>query len=340
MAKKFQAKHDVILYYSKSKSSVFNTLYDSPTEGSLKTFESAMRRGYNVNLSKKMVTVFDWDKYNQAVKDKKIPSDLNPKEFGDGKPPMKDWWEDIKILGGPKNKERLGYPTQKPLALLERIVRAGSNEGDLVLDPFCGCGTAIEAAVNLERKWVGVDISPFAIDLVREKRLEPRGIQPRTFGIPQDLAGARKLARERPFDFEAWAVTRIAGLAPNESQVADRGIDGRGSLFTKLDDGRSLVIAQVKGGAFKLSQLREFLHVAERDEAAFGVYITLDPVASRDAKREVAAAGSVKFGAQSYPRVQLWTVEDYFSGRFPSLPPLADPFTGKAMEPSLFSGGV
>ena len=104
------------------------------------------------------MTVFDWEKYKAAVENGVIPSDLQPKEFTGGQPPMLDWWEDIRILGGPKNKERVGYPTQKPLALYERIIEASSNEGDIVLDPFCGCATTPIAAERLKRQWAGIDI--------------------------------------------------------------------------------------------------------------------------------------------------------------------------------------
>ncbi len=157
-ARRWQQKHDTILFYTKSNKYGFNVLRDPPTKGSQKTFASAMNRGYNLNRSKKMVTVFDWKKYKAAVDAGTIPPDLQPKEFTGGHPPMKDWWQDIKILGGPKNKERVGYPTQKPLALYERIIKASSNKGDIVLDPFCGCATTPIAAERLGRQWVGMDI--------------------------------------------------------------------------------------------------------------------------------------------------------------------------------------
>ncbi|MYH66551.1 MAG: hypothetical protein F4136_13085 [Chloroflexi bacterium] len=157
-AKRWQQKHDIILFYTKSDSFTFHVLRGEPTAGSMRTFESGRKRGYNANNSKRMVTVFDWDKYRQAVRDGKIPADLQPVEFKGGRPPLRDWWDDIKILGGPKNKERYGFPTQKPLALYRRIITASSNEGDFVLDPFCGCATTPVAAEQLNRRWVGMDI--------------------------------------------------------------------------------------------------------------------------------------------------------------------------------------
>ena len=166
-AKKWQAKHDVILFYVKGKGTPFHVLRGEPTEESLRTFKSGLAKGYNANNAKKMVTVFDWERYELAVNAGKIPKDLKPVEFTGGRPPLADWWADVKILGGPKNKERTGYPTQKPLALLRRIIEASSNKGDMVLDPFCGCATACLAAESLQRQWIGVDISPLAADLIR-----------------------------------------------------------------------------------------------------------------------------------------------------------------------------
>ena len=183
-ARRWQQKHDVLLFYTKGEDYTFNVLRSPPTAGSLRTFASARRRGYNLNRSKRMVTVFDWKKYQAAVDEGEIPSDLQPKEFTGGQPPMRDWWEDIRILGGPKNKERLDYPTQKPEALLRRVVLASSNEGDIVLDPFCGCATTLVAAEGLERKWLGVDVSPKAAELVVRRIKARQGmfrdITPRT----------------------------------------------------------------------------------------------------------------------------------------------------------------
>ena len=232
------------------------------------------------------------------------------------------------------SKEKLGYPTQKPVALLERIIRASSNEGELVLDPFCGCGTAVVAAHSLGRRWIGIDISAAAIDIIQERRLEPAGVEAPAFGMPQALADARKLAAEKPFAFERWAIQRIPGLAPNERQRGDGGIDGQGSLTaTPENHGSRRVLAQVKGGRFSLSQFRDFLHVVEHGQAACGVYITLDPVTSRQARALAAAQGeiSVVDSPGRYPRVQLWSIADYFDGGLPALPQLADPYTGRSL---------
>ena len=248
---------------------------------------------------------------------------------------MKDYWF-INMLGR-SSKERLGYPTQKPEALLERIIKASSNEGDIVLDPFCGCGTTVAAAKTLNRRFVGIDISSFAIDLIRDKRLKDKSVP--IYGIPQDLRSAEKLARENPFNFESWAITRLRGFVPNTKQVADGGIDGRASIAHKPDNwDTKLALAQVKGGKFSLSGLRDFIHVTDRDQAALGCYVTLKPVNSSAARVEALSTGKVSIsGEGSFPRMQIWSIEDYFDQRTPRLPLMNDPYTGKPMVlPQLF----
>ena len=152
------------------------------------------------------------------------------------------------------------------------------------------------------------------------------------------MYGARQLARSKPLDFETWAVTRLPGVAPNQKQVGDKGIDGRGQ-FLDSSNAKQILIVQVKGGKFNLTDLRDFLHVIEREQAALGVYITLDPVNSSDAKKEVANKGEFIIGASRYPRVQLWSISEYFSSstlRMPALPAMLDPFTGQALHPDMF----
>ena len=233
--------------------------------------------------------------------------------------------------------EYLGYPTQKRVGLIEKLIPVACPPDGIVLDPFCGCGTTVVAAHNLGRRWIGIDISATAIDIIQEYRFKPLGIESETYGIPQDLASARKLAAERPFDFEAWAVTRIPGMAPNERKRGDHGIDGRGSMLEKPEDASSkLVLAQVKGGrSFQLGSLRDFLHVVERENAALGVYITVDSVKSGEARAEARAKGTVSVGASVFPRVQLWSISDFFEGRWPNLPTLTNPYTGKPIQSTL-----
>ena len=242
---------------------------------------------------------------------------------------LSDIWTDIAPLN-PRARERLGYPTQKPRVLLERIIKASTNEGDLVLDPFCGCGTAVDAANRLGRRWAGIDISSFAIDLIRDRRMADHDVTVK--GTPFDLRGAEKLAREKPFEFESWAIMRMPGFVPNTVRVGDGGIDGRATLATKPADHKSrLALAQVKGGKFNLSQLRDFVGVTDAQKAALGIYVTLKPVTSPGAKIAAYGPGNVTVGAEQYPRCQLWSIADYFDDRRPHLPTMTDPYTGKPL---------
>ena len=246
---------------------------------------------------------------------------------------MRDYW-DIPALRG-NQPEAVGYPTQKPEALLERIIKASSNEGDTVLDPFCGCGTTVAVAKELKRQFIGIDISSFAIDLVQGRRLKDKTIP--VYGIPQDLRSAEKLATENPFNFESWAITRLPGFVPNTKQVGDGGIDGRASIAHKPDDWDSkLALAQVKGGKFNLSSLRDFIHVTNREMAAIGCFVTLRPVTTPASRREIIGAGKVSIEQHLYPRMQIYSIEDYFNRRIPKLPAMNDPYTGRSMLPSLF----
>ena len=241
-----------------------------------------------------------------------------------------DSWEDIDPVNS-QAKERLGYPTQKPVPLLERIIAASSNKGDLVLDPFCGCGTTIDAARRLNRRWVGIDISAFAIDLIRDRRLHDRTIP--TYGIPADLLGARKLAADKPFDFESWAVTRLPGFAPNMRQRGDGGVDGRATIAVRPDDVRSrLALAQVKGGKFAATYLRDFRHVIDREKAAISYFMTLDPAPARH-RADAKTAGLVHVSGQPFDRLNLWSIADYFNQRLPPLPPMTDPYSGRPLSP-------
>ena len=252
-------------------------------------------------------------------------------------PRVQDMWFDAAVRPiGRTSNERLGYPTQKPVALLERIIAASSREGDIVLDPFCGCGTTVAAAHNLGRRWLGIDISPFAIKLIVKRRFP--GMRIDTLGFPVDMEGAVELARANPFDFEKWAVDCISGMVPNSRQRGDGGIDGRGTLILKPEAHSDLVLAQVKGGSYSIGHLRDFLHTLEREKAALGVFITLQALRGRqrqNAEAELAGAGELTLGAASFPRAQLWSIEDWFADRLPRLPALADPFTGKAIPEEL-----
>ncbi len=328
-AQRFQRKHDIILFYAVSQESTFHVLRDAPTAGSLKTFESARRRGYNTNLSKRMVTVFDWAKYHQAIEDGKIPADLNPLEFSGGSPPMRDWWDDIRILGGPRNKERLGYPTQKPLALLERIIKASSNPGDLVLDPFCGCGTTVHAAEKLDRQWIGVDISRFSVGLMHERvksnfphRLAQKAIT--VIGLPETVAEARALAQQDRFEFEKWACGKIGangmGKRRPGTRGADGGLDGIIELLV-IRDGKifsETAIVQIKSGRVSADSVRALAEVVRQTGAVSGIMLCFaDQLTTVENQRSNEVWHDDE---RSYPVIQGFSIEDLLADKRPILP--------------------
>ena len=243
---------------------------------------------------------------------------------------INDIWTDISLERAAKSIA--DYPTRKPRALLERIIQASSNERDIVLDPFCGCGTTIDAARRLGRQWVGIDISSFAIDLIVHARLQDRDIP--VAGIPVDIASAKKLARADRLGFEKWAISKIPGFVPNEKQVGDDGIDGRATLMSSVAPySTRLVLAQVKSGklgdlATDVGRFRETI----RNNAVCGVFITMNKVDIQKRRApEFESMGRFEMESKDYPRLQFWSIEEYFDNRFPDLPPMLNPYTGKPM---------
>ncbi len=243
-------------------------------------------------------------------------------------------WTDI-IEINPMAAERLGYPTQKPVALLERIIGTSSREGDVVLDPFCGCGTTIDAAQRLGRNWIGIDITYIAIDLI-QKRLKDRfpGIEDGSYevaGIPRDKEAALALFSKSPFDFERWAVSLVNGQ-PNQKQVGDKGIDGV-ARFPLGDPnqnrgGIGRVLVSVKGGRnLKPEFVRDLLGTVDTQKAELGVLITLaEP--TRGMVDAVNHAGNYTHPAngQTFPKVQVITVSALLAGKRPSLPLTLPPY--------------
>lgn len=238
-----------------------------------------------------------------------------------------DIWDDIQHIRAAKI-ESLGYPTQKPVALLERILSASSQEGQVVLDPFCGCGTTVEAAEKLNRQWIGIDVTHYAITLI-ERRLARARINQNSYqviGRPTDLAGARDLARRDKHQFQWWAAWRLgARWYREEKKGADRGIDGR-MMFKNGPYGDGLIIISVKGGEnVGVQMVRDLRGVVEREEAQMGILVSLaEPTGPM--KNEAAAAGFVSKSAHGQlPRLQIITIEEMLDGHMPKLPPLPLP---------------
>jgi DNA modification methylase len=219
--------------------------------------------------------------------------------------------------------ERLGYPTQKPLALLERIISASSNEGDLVLDPFCGCGTAVHAAQKLGRQWIGIDITHLAISLI-EKRLKDAfpGIAFEVHGTPKDLASAQDLAQRDKYQFQWWAVSMVDALPfGGKKKGADGGIDG--IIYFKPDGKRTeKALVSVKGGGnVSVNMIRDLHSAMEREKAPIGVFITA-ALPTRQMETEAAAVGRFESEAtgRTYPRLQIITLAELFQGKKPDIP--------------------
>lgn len=246
--------------------------------------------------------------------------------------PIQDLWLDIPPALGAQD---LGYPTQKPLALLERIIQASSSPGDWVLDPFCGCGTAVAAAQKLGRRWIGIDITHLSISL-QKYRLESMfpNLTVRVVGEPEDLGAARKLAQDDRYQFQWWALSLVrakpvggaAGVRQGK-KGSDKGVDG---VITFMDDrsGKAKrVLVQVKSGHVKSGDVRDLIGALQNEDAALGVFISLEaPTREMEAAAHAAGFYDSPGWGKKYPRLQLLTIEDLLKGKTVNMPPTAQTF--------------
>ena len=234
-----------------------------------------------------------------------------------------DLWYDIPPINS-QAKERLGYPTQKPEALLERIINASSNEGDVVLDPFCGCGTAIAAAERLNRRWIGIDVTHIAITLIRHRLRDTfkDDLKPyEVLGQPQDVASALALATDSEnsgrYQFELWALGLVdARPAQDRKKGADSGVDGYINFFDDNSVKAKRIIVQVKSGHVTRNQIATLKGDMEREEAVIGLFITLE-MPTRPMEAEATSAGFYTpehFPDEHYPRIQILTIEELLAG--------------------------
>ncbi len=250
---------------------------------------------------------------------------------GPGGKAVGDLWSDISVIGRTA-AERLGYPTQKPRALLDRIVEASSQPGDVILDPFCGCGTAIASAQSLGRMWVGIDITHLAISLIKHRLFTGHGSKPKTDyevqGEPEDLESAKSLAIEDRHKFQVWAVGRLTAQPLGDTKKGkDSGIDGRVIFHDgNADDESKEVIISVKSGKPKVSEIRNLNGVVRREGAEIGVMVTLESP-TRDMAKEAADAGyysSPWDGGKKYARLQIITVRELLAGKQIECPPWSE----------------
>jgi DNA modification methylase len=233
--------------------------------------------------------------------------------------PVGDVWTDILPVQA-HSDEALGYPTQKPLVLLERIIAASSNEGDVVLDPFCGCGTTVHAAQKLKRQWIGIDVTHLAIALI-ERRLKEAfpGIAYEVHGVPKDADAARDLAERDKHEFQKWVVATIGGQPYKGGKKGmDRGIDGY-LHFRDAENKPQMAIISVKGGATNSAHLRDLKGTMEREGAKLGVFLTLNPP-TREMEKEAASAGLYDSGGGKVPRLQILTAAEVIEGKRPQVP--------------------
>ena len=234
---------------------------------------------------------------------------------------LHDVWSDIVSLGHAGGKERIGYETQKPVALLDRILRASSKPGDVVLDPFCGCGTTIHTAQMLGRQWIGIDVCVNACKVI-EKRLREHFADiwsnVEYIGMPKTAADAHELADIDKFRFERWAASLVDGMEANKKQRGDKGIDGYGRLPIRkgvfID-----VVSQVKGGSTSPGDVQAFNGARQQAGADLGIFTCFEDRVTANMRNAAVSAGRF----MDVPRVQIYTVEDYFENRRPEMPKAA-----------------
>jgi site-specific DNA-methyltransferase (adenine-specific) len=304
VARQHQKMHDVLLFYSKEPQAerTFNVLYgyEQLAESTLKTFGTKKQRA-------------DFSSGHRK------PGLEEEESKG---PPLSDVWE-VGIIP-PSGKEHLGYPTQKPEKLLERVILGSSNEGDVVLDPFCGCGTAVAVAHRLKRRWMGIDITHLAINLIKRRLKDSFGIEVEAIGEPVTLPDAEALAELNPYQFQWWALGLVGARPVVEKKGPDHGIDGR--LYFHDEAGSvaktKQVIFSVKSGQTSVRDVRDLRGVIEREHAEIGVLITLQPP-TQPMRAEAASAGFYRSPgwAKDYPRMQVVTVEDLLNGQGVNYPP-------------------
>ena len=292
--KDFGRRHDIILRYSRGTAHVFNL--DDVREEYAETTK---------------------ERFKHYIGNKRKQGDFGVQKLNPlGKHPD-DWWQIQPVA--PSSKERLGYPTQKPRALYERMIKASSNKGDLVMDPFCGCGTTIDAAHTLKRSWIGIDITILALDPMRQRLGDRHGLQPakdyEIDGYPTNMQEVRKLVNDenRRHDFSNWAVTRL-GLTPTPD-VGDGGKDGvkRVTLWNPEEskESQTRILAEVKSGNVTQTQVRAFCHTLTDLGVIAGIFITIDPVSS-GMRQTAANMGRFSHNNRTYPKLQFWQIDDTY----------------------------
>lgn len=233
-----------------------------------------------------------------------------------------DDWNDIEQASG---DESLGYPTQKPEALLERIISASSNEDDVILDPFCGCGTTVAAAQNLNRQWIGIDITYLSITLMKQRLKDTFGEAAKfeVIGEPVSVPDAEALAASDKYQFQWWALGLVGARPVEEKKGADKGIDGKIVFQGDKPGVFETIILSVKAGATGVAHIRDLRGVLDREKAAIGVLITMhEPTAPMMTEAATAGVFESEAWGKKYPRIQILTVAQLLDGRTIDMPPI------------------
>jgi len=346
--------HDVIFFFSKDKEFLWNgvyTPYDEEYKKRYRQVDADGRRWTDDNLTAKGLSGGGYTyEYKSATSLWRVPlktmerldkegrlhftktGGIRRKRYLDEMPglPIQDVITDIFPINS-QAKERLGYPTQKPLALLERIIEASSNKGDVILDPFCGCGTAVVAAEKLGRKWIGIDVTHLSISLMKYRLKDNFKLEEKknykVIGEPESLASARHLAQKDRFQFEWWALSLVKAKPQGGTggkrgkKGADKGIDGVMNFVGGAKGKMESVLVQVKSGKVKSGDIRDLRGVVERENAAIGLFITLEKP-SRDMVTEAVSAGfyESELWQKKYPRIQILTIEEILDGKEIDMP--------------------
>jgi site-specific DNA-methyltransferase (adenine-specific) len=348
---RFGRVHDVLFLYGKSPASRFNVLRKELDPGYVaKVYRNVDAEGRryrmdNISAPGGRGPVYEWhgvtrawrytqenmeDLYRQGKIKLKADGTANINGFvryldeNEGQP-VQDWWDDIGVIAAP-SRERLGYPTQKPVSLLERIVSASSNPGDIVLDPFCGCGTALVAAQSLDRRWIGIDVTYLSIAVMKARLKDSFGLDDiDVIGQPTEVEGARQLAvdHESRYQFQWWALGLIDAkpVGGVQKMGADKGIDGK-ITFTDEHGQLEQVLVSVKSGHVNSSQIRDLKGTIEREKAAIGVFVTLEEP-TRNMREEATTAGVWHSNVwnRDYPRIQILSIRELLEEhRGPDLP--------------------
>ena len=345
-AKKLGAVHDIILYYTKSETSTYNKQFVDYDEEYVRTrhrySDPDGRRYMDGDLTAKGLSGGGYEyEYKGATSVWRVPQESMELLDAEGKlhftnrggirikryldemqgVPLSDVWTDISPINSMAN-ERMGYATQKPTALLARIITLSSNKGDVVFDPFCGCATTLEAAHKLERRWIGVDIAIHAIKRVTAKRLTDRlrlveGSDYTIEGIPQTAEGAQDLWERDKYHFQKWAVESVDGFA-TAKRTADGGIDGRVYFDVPGHKDLQSMAIEVKGGAnVGINVMRGLRGVLDNDAAQMAGLIVMEPLGERkerNFKQFMASAGDLEVNGVPYPRLQILTVPEILDG--------------------------